>query len=637
MRKPTDDTTTAPPAASGDDGWVARALDRVGVGLFVVDHPTSRILQANDAWARMIGAGSASEAVGMSLLEVYSDPDERAEIQARLLANPKFRETGRARLQVRRVRKDTREAIDMSVSLAATFDANGAIARMECVVEEVDGARVDERAFRLSEERFRVLFDANQAGMALTDLEGHVTRANPAFCAFTGRTARELVGHDLYALMDAPERPVPRAGSSGFALGERRFVRPEGGARWGLVTGSWLSDNGPPHTAVVVIQDVTDRKNMEQSLQRMAKLESLGLLAGGIAHDFNNVLAIVKASLAQASRHAELGTETRELLDDAGRAADRAADLARQLLTFAKGGTPSKRVASIAPPLRETADLCQRGSCARIDVAIDEDLARCEVDPGQINQVFQNLFVNAIQAMPDGGRVSVHARNADGPAGQSGPYVCVSVHDQGGGIAPENVDRIFDPYFTTKNTGNGLGLAIAHSIVARHGGLLTAENAKGRGSIFRVYLPATDKTADVAVSSPEPALQPRPNTRVLVMDDEDVLRTLMIQILADSGINAEGARNGAEAIEAYRRALEADRPFDAVILDVTIRGGMGGEATFAHLREIDPGVRAIVISGYAASRVMSEWRSRGFAGAVDKPFRPDTLVAAVVAATQQRR
>jgi nitrogen-specific signal transduction histidine kinase/ActR/RegA family two-component response regulator len=407
-----------------------------------------------------------------------------------------------------------------------------------------------------------------------------------------------------------------------------------------LVTGSWLCDDGRPHTAVVVVQDVTERKSVEQSLQRIAKLESLGVLAGGIAHDFNNVLAIVQASLAQVSRRAELQTETRELLDDAGRAADRAADLARQLLTFAKGGTPSKRVASIAPLLNETAALCQRGSSARIEVAVDEDLARCDVDAGQINQVFQNLLVNAIQSMPNGGRVVVQARNGVAPSGHAPPgqrFVCVSVRDEGVGIAPENMDRIFDPYFTTKASGSGLGLAIAHSIVARHGGVLTAEDARDRGSVFRVYLPATDKAPQIEVGSPEPVSPLRPNMRVLVMDDEEILRTLIVGLLKDRGIAAEGARNGAEAIEAYRAALDAGRPFDAVILDVTIRGGMGGEATFARLREIDPGVRAIVISGYAASRVMSEWKARGFSAAVDKPFRPETLVAAVVAATQERR
>jgi CheY-like chemotaxis protein len=389
----------------------------------------------------------------------------------------------------------------------------------------------------------------------------------------------------------------------------------------------------------VVIQDVTERKNTEQTLQRVAKLESLGLLAGGIAHDFNNVLAIVQAALAQANRREELSADTRELLQDAGRAAERAAELARQLLTFAKGGTPSKRIAHLGPLLQETASLCRRGTNARIDVDVDRELARCLFDPGQMNQVFHNLLVNAIQAMPAGGRVSVEARNVslDGRSGSAlpgGRYVCVAVRDEGVGIAPENMDRIFDPYFTTKSTGSGLGLATAHSIVARHGGLLTAENAPDGGSVFRVYLPATDQAADTEPKRPSASSRPPAHTRVLVMDDEDDLRKLMIDILKASGIDAEGARDGGEVLRAYRAARDAGRPFDVLVLDLTVRAGMGGEATFKELRKIDPTVRAIVISGYTGSCILSEWRAHGFCGAVQKPFSLDTLVGAVAAAME---
>lgn len=603
--------------------WMADVLDHVGIGVFVVDQVAQEIVQANDACARMVGRGSGADLVGRDILELYPDPKERAEIQARLLANPKFRETGRARLQVRRIRQDTREVIDLSVALQATFGADGGVTRLECVIEELGGPRVDERAFRLSEERFRVLFDTNQAGMVLTDLEGHVTLANPAFCSFTGRTASELLGSDLYEWLDV--RPSPSDG--GFALGERRFVRPDGEEKWGLVTGSWLGDgDASPHSAVVVIQDVTEKKKTEQTLQRIAKLESLGLLAGGIAHDFNNLLATVQVALDAVERR-PLDDEGRELVQAAGVAAQRAAGLARELLTFAKGGTPARRVTHLAPLLRETASLCERGSRVRIELDIAENLSRCAIDVGQINQVLHNLFVNAIQSMPDGGCVKVEARNA------SDARVCVSVIDEGTGILPEHLDRIFDPYFTTKSTGSGLGLAIAHSIVSKHGGLLTAENGRDRGSIFRIYLPATDCEADVVVDA-STASMPRPGTRVLVMDDEDNLRKLTLRLLRHHEVDAVGARDGAEALELYREALHAGRPFDALLLDLTIRGGMGGEQTFAELRALDPGVRAIVVSGYTDSRVLSDWRAHGFAGAVMKPFQPETLLAAIVSATE---
>jgi PAS domain S-box-containing protein len=626
----------------GDDAWIARALEHVGVGVFVVDHRAQEVELANDAAARIFGAGSGRAFVGTSILSVYPDPRERAEIQARLLANPKFRETGRARLQVRRLRQDTRELIDLWISLAATFDASGAVTRMECVVDEVGGERIDERAFRLSQQRFRVLFDTSRAGMVLTDLDGRVTQANPAFCAFVGCSADDLVGRDLYGLLDVEDRPErpSAAGDGGFALGERRFVRPDGSVRWGVVTGSWVRDEGPPHSAAVVIQDVTEKKKVEQSLQRIARLESLGLLAGGIAHDFNNVLAVIQASLAQVNRRAELDPETRDLLRDVGLAADRAAALARQLVTFAKGGTPTKRVEHLPALLHETATLCQLGASTRIDVEVDDDLRPCLVDPAQISQVFQNLFVNAIQAMLGGGRVTVVARNLDvteGAGGDlplpSGAYVCVTVRDEGVGIPPENLDRIFDPYFTTKSTGSGLGLATAHSIVTRHGGMLTAENAPERGSLFKVYLPATDEVPQPDVAEPSTPPRPPANTRVLLMDDEENLVKLTVHLLQDEGIDAEGVQDGTAALAAYRAARDAGRPFDVVVLDLTIRGGVGGEATFAELRKIDPAVRAIIISGYTDSHVMSEWRAHGFVAAVEKPFAPDALIAAIAAAT----
>ncbi len=624
-----------------DDQWLDRLLDHLGVGACVIDHVAQRIVHANDACARLVGASSAASLVGQDVLALYTDPKERAEIATRLMANDEFRATGKARIHVRRIRQDTRELVDLTMRIAGRFDDAGRLTHLDCVLDDASDPRLTERAFRLSEERFRVLFDTNSAAMALADLGGRLTRVNQAFCRLTGRTEALLLGEDLLSLFapeDRPERPAPRGArggdsGTGFALGERRFARPDGQLTWGLVTGSWLADDGAPDGMVVVIQDITDRKRAEQDQQRIARLEALGLLAGGIAHDFNNVLAVVLASLSLVERQRDLDPLTRELVGNAAGASRRAADLARQLVTFSRGGTPSKRVGSVATVVKEAAAFCLRGSNVRVEVDIAPDLWCCEFDAGQASQVMNNLLINAVQAMPAGGVIHVDVRNVTVEAGAVSPaapgrYVCVSVRDEGLGIEPGHLERVFDPYFTTKSKGSGLGLATAHSIVTKHGGYLLAESAPGRGSTFRMFLPATDAVDALRPDAP-PAPPPRRGARVLVMDDDDDVRAVAVRLASALGLVADGVRDGARAIAAYEAAIAERRAYDVVILDLTVAGGMGGEETLARLRDIDPTVIAIVASGYSASAAMNEWRERGFKAVLEKPFDKESFKAVV--------
>jgi PAS domain S-box-containing protein len=622
-----------------EGAWVARTVDRLGIAVFCVDHVQQRVTRANEAYARMFGFPSAAAASGTSVLEHYADPKDRLELATRLNASQTWRETGMARVEVSRLRIDDHVPVDVTLTVAATFGDDGSLRTMDCMAQGVgDRARV-ERAFRASEERFRTVFETSATAMALTDLDGNVVRANAAFARFVGRAERELLGVDLFSMvdeLDRPERPRPDASDAGaLAASERRFVRPDGETVWGLVTWSWLSDDegAAPHSAVVLVQDVTARKRHEQEMLRIAKLESLGLLAGGIAHDFNNVLAVILASLSVVSRDAPAGSATRELLETAEAATRRARDLARRLLTFARGGAPSTRVGSIADVAREAAAFCTGAWPVAIDLAVSPDVPLADFDPVQMSQVLHNLLINAVQAMPGGGRVQLGVERATlGPDAAvplpPGDYVRVRVKDEGHGIAAEHVDRIFDPYFSTKPSGTGLGLATVYSIVRRHGGHVSFESAPGRGATFDVYLPATRLPASADGTPPRCAALRRA-ARVLVMDDEPALRDVVAIILREGGLEVDLVADGAAAVARYRDELAGDRRYAAVLLDLTVPGGMGGLEAIRQLRAIDPGVRAIVASGYASDPVLSDARAHGFMRSVVKPFTADELLGVV--------
>jgi len=491
-----------------------------------------------------------------------------------------------------------------------------------------------EQAFRLGERRFRALFDTTAVPMALAQVDGTLSRVNAAFCQFLGRDEPSLIGANLYSFVHEGDRAA--------SADERRFARGDGETAWGHMTWSPIVDEQGNASAVVVVQDVTDRKRAEQSLLRAAKLESLGVLAGGIAHDFNNVLAVVLGTLTLAARQADAGPSTRALLAEAEQAIDRARGLSRQLVTFAKGGTPVKRVGSIVPGIREAASFCARALGAdagvRFEEALPDDIALVDIDAEQMSQVFHNLLLNAAQAMPSGGVVRVVAENVElGPASMvpltPGRYVAVRVIDHGRGVDPKHIDRIFDPYFTTKSSGTGLGLATAHSIVARHGGYLAVESTVGEGATFSVYLPASE---GVLTSIAGPARGPSKRTRVLLVDDDDLVRRMAKRVLAGRGFDVVDCADGAAAAVEYDRARAAGEPFHAVVLDLIARAGIGGVESLARLRAIDPSVRAIVMSGYSDDPVMADPRRHGFVEAVSKPFTAEKLGDAVWRAAGER-
>jgi PAS domain S-box-containing protein len=393
----------------------------------------------------------------------------------------------------------------------------------------------------------------------------------------------------------------------------------------------------------VFFRDVSERKKSETERLTTSKLESLGTLAGGIAHDLNNILTVISGNigLAQIEAPADSGTLL-GFLSKAGQAAQHAAHLSSQLLTFSKGGAPLKKVVSLGELLEHSAEFALYGSNLRADFDIAVDLWKAEVDAGQIEQVINALMLNAREAMAQGGTVRVRARNVvfeentNAPL-SSGRYIKIAISDRGPGISDDLRMKIFDPYFTTKPAATGLGLAISYSVVKKHGGLLLLESSSAEGSTFAIYLRASDSASAAGAENRESRRPFQYNhQRILVMDDEEAIRELTSQLLGTLGYEVTAVPDGLEAVRTYERALRKGEHFQAVILDATVRGGMGGVAAIERLRSMDPKVNAIICSGYSDEAALSEFLAYGFRGALPKPFTRSELADALQRAFETR-
>ncbi|MCK5512081.1 MAG: response regulator, partial [Thermodesulfovibrionia bacterium] len=358
------------------------------------------------------------------------------------------------------------------------------------------------------------------------------------------------------------------------------------------------------------------------------KMEAIGTLAGGIAHDFNNILTTVVGNITLA-KMSNPKKEVCDVLTDAEKACLHAKDLTKHLLTFSKGGTPIKTISSIAELLRDSASFALRGSNIKCEFYISDDLWPVEIDEGQIGQVVNNLVINANQAMPNGGTISIEAKNITLDDGYSsltlskGKYVKIIIRDQGIGIPRDYIKKIFDPYFTTKQSGSGLGLTTTYSIINNHGGYIDVESEEGAGTSFYVYLPATrEPLAGKRIKKDKTF---RGAGKILLMEDEGNIQKTVSKILNQIGYKVEIAKDGAEAIELYKKAVELKQPFDVVMMDLTIRGGMGGKETIKKLSEINPKVKAIVSSGYSNDPIMADFKQYGFSGVITKPYEVEDL------------
>ena len=489
-----------------------------------------------------------------------------------------------------------------------------------------------ERRLKESQQWLTTTLKSIGDAVIATDINGCVIFMNPIAESLTGWKQKEASGKHLKKVFNIinektgkqVDDPVTRVLREGIVVGlanHTLLISKDGTRRSIDDSGAPIKDeNGKIIGVVLVFRDVSEKRRIEQELMKADKLNSLGILAGGIAHDFNNILTAILGNIILAKEFTRPGEKIYERLIEAEKASLRAKDLAQQLLTFSSGGAPIKKTMFISELLKESALFALSGSNVQCEFSISNNLWAVEIDEGQINQAINNLIINAIQSMPEGGRIKLTAENVTVSEGEKkGRYVKISIVDQGIGIPKEHLPKIFEPYFTTKQKGSGLGLAIVYSIIKKHDGYIEVETELGVGTTFKVYLPASLKNVFMRKGLKEKIQTGK--GKILVMDDEELVRKVIGEMLVFLGYEVEFAKEGIEAIELYKKAKAQGQPFDAIIMDLTIPIGMGGKETINKLLEIDPTVKAIVSSGYSTDPVMTEFTKYGFKGFIIKPFK----------------
>ncbi|MCL6620646.1 MAG: response regulator [Syntrophobacterales bacterium] len=519
------------------------------------------------------------------------------------------------------------------VELSFKVRRERALLRVEDILEARTRELQESQArLRESEERYRLLVE-NIPGVVFTrQADGALAFYDAKIEALTGYPQEDFhLGRrsweDLILPEDREPALLPALPAGQPRVREYRIRTRSGEVRWIQERSQLLSEpEGQPLTVQGILFDITERKRQEEERLKLDKLEALGILAGGIAHDFNNLLTALVGNVTLVSLTPGLPAAAQQSLAAAEQACLRAQGLAQQLLTFAKGGTPVKQATGVAPLLNEALTLALAGSSSRAHVHLAPDLWAADVDPGQIRQALQDILINAHQAMPGGGLITITADNlrltADaGLPLAPGPYVRVAISDQGPGIDPALLGKIFDPYFTTKSGGSGLGLATAFSILQKHGGYLTASSTPGEGATFTLYLPAVLTAAAHRPPAPAAPTSGPPGGRLLLLEDDPQVADVARRMLEHLGYQVECVPEGGQALTAYRQAQTRGSPFDAVILDLTVPGGMGGKEAVEKLRELDPRVVAIVTSGYAEDPILTHYERYGFRGVLKKPYR----------------
>ncbi len=509
---------------------------------------------------------------------------------------------------------------------------------------EIEERKKIEKSIAAEKERLSVTLRSIGDGVITVDRQQRITLINNVAETLTGWSQQDAVGKnfdEVFAILD-PKTRQRRDGLLGSVLTHGVLleitlgilVSRDGKER--LITDSIAAIRDFESTiigAVLVFRDITEKRKMEDEVFKKRKLESLGTLAGGIAHDFNNILTAIVGNLTLLKMATQSKEDIAPLLKDIEAQSIRAQGLTQQLLTFSRGGTPVKKLSSLKDLIRESASFVLHGSNVSLRFLLPDDLWSVEVDKGQINQVIQNIVLNAKQSMLQGGEITIEAKNliidqkGSLPLGK-GQYIRISISDTGDGIPEEYLSRIFDPYFTTKTTGNGLGLATVFSILQRHDGYITVDSEIGAGTTFHFYIPAAGFSSTQEANSHDPAFSIG-SGKILLMDDEESLRKVLERILRNIGYQVECASTGEESIAKYQLAMKEQSPFDAVILDLTIRGGMGGKDTLEQLRQMDPDVKAIAFSGYSNDPIMANYQEYGFKGMLVKPFKYDELCALI--------
>lgn len=595
--------------------------------------PDGTFLYVNQAWKDALGY-SEEEVREMKLMDII-DPDchnKCRKVFQRIISgeNIERNETVFIGKSGRKITVEGR---------CTTHFVDGKATRMTGFFRDISERCRNEAALRESETRYRALFENAHDLIQLIRPDGKLLFVNEAWRKTFGYTEEEIEnGLKIFDLISADcldqcqntfqkvlSEEKTHYISSVFAARDGRKVFIEGNAICRF-------EDGSPLYTQCILRDVTEKKKMEEELIKAQKLESVGIFAGGIAHDFNNLLQAIIGNISLAKMYISPESKAYERLQKTENASQLATDLTHQLLTFSKGGEPVKAVTDIKNILTEASTFSLRGTNVKCEYDMAADLFQANVDKGQLSQVIQNLTINASQAMPDGGTFRITARNVhlddnDLYRLPAGDYLQLTFTDEGVGISAENLPKIFDPYFTSKKTGSGLGLAISYSIINNHGGLITVESTLGKGTGFTVHLPAAPAQTEILPIGVQTG-----KTRegyILLLDDEAIVLETLREMLDFLGCQTDEATDGEQAVRLYQKALKNGRPYDGIIMDLTIPGGMGGKETLDRIREIDPQVKAIVSSGYANNPIMADYRRYGFCGLISKPYKMEDLSQAL--------
>lgn len=518
---------------------------------------------------------------------------------------------------------------------------------------EITSSVVTTDHLRKNRQELLDILDAMPVGIVLTDGTA-IEYMNINFSERFGYSLDEIPTREQWFLLAYPDSVyrrelidtwydgVENAGRNGTLIPavETKVTCKDGNVRQAIVNTQVINDR-----IVIIYTDITERELLRNELIKIQKLESIGVLAGGIAHDFNNILTGIMGSVSHARTLIAPEHGASQPLMAAEKATGRAAELTRQLLTFASGGEPVKKVIAVQPMVEEAVTLMLRGTNVRDEIQVDEDVQAIEADEGQITQVLHNVIINAVQAMTTGGvlRVKIGNQRIDSSTGDlpAGNYVQISITDEGDGIPPEVLERIFDPYFTTKESGSGLGLASAYSIMTRHDGHIRIESTGAGGTVCTLLLPTTEKPLSVPMA---PASlrelhhsgQAKKRHPILVMDDEPIIRDMTTAMLSYLGYTVHACEDGETAVQLYKKALAEGAGYSAVLMDLTVPGGLGGLETSRQILALDKNACLVVSSGYSQDPIMADCQAYGFAGVLPKPYTMANLEQTMTAVLATR-
>jgi signal transduction histidine kinase/ActR/RegA family two-component response regulator len=510
---------------------------------------------------------------------------------------------------------------------------------------EIDERKRIVEALRQSEEQKRVILDGSPDVIVQIDANLKIAWANKAaldinpdavnrFC-YNALNDRDEPCEDCPCVRALETNQVEKS-----ILHYKDLPGSHGESYWEVIGAPLKGNSGNISGVIRIARDITERRRIEEEIQKAQRIESIGVLAGGIAHDFNNLLAIILGNAQLAILKPEGDIAFTKYLQNIEEGIDRATALTQQLLTFSKGGAPVTKTSSIVSLLKESVKFALSGSNAKCELSIPEDILPVDIDKGQIHQVINNIIINADQAMPEGGIINVLVENIKGANEKNLllkniKYVKITIKDTGVGVPKEHLQKVFDPYYTTKTKGSGLGLATAYSIIKKHEGFILVDSELGVGTCFTIYLPASEK--DIYKEKHKQVKGAAAEGRILVMDDEELIRELCGTILEKLGYEVEYAEEGGKAVDLYKKAKDSAKPFDAVIMDLTIPGGMGGKKAVRKVLEIDPEAKVIVASGYSNDPVLAEYKKYGFAGIITKPFKIEEISEAVLPVINKKK